>query len=155
MASQENDLKQRVLKRLSGLPKERSALVAETQALARGLRNSKALAASTKNQILQYVASARQVSGKLNGDAATKISTLANAILASDFSNNMELWLGRTFNEGVPSIYDKAADAVYSASHIGGGQLHRLFDESHTLWGMWEKVREASPDDSHLHEIWG
>ena len=142
-----NRLRERVLKRLSGLPREK--------ALAKGLRHSKAVAASTKGQILQHAASARQVSGRLNGDAVTNSSTLVNAILASDFSDTMESWLSRTFNEGVPSIYDKAADAVYNAGHIGGGQLHRLFDGSHTIWGMWEKVQEASPYDRHLQEFWG
>ena len=155
MTSKVNRLKSQVLKHLPDLPGARLRPAAESQALAKGLRHSKTLAASTKNQILQYVASAQQVGGKLNGDAVTKIGTLANAILASDFSNNMESWLSKTFNEGVPTIYDKAADAVYSASHIGGGQLHRLFDGNHTVWGMWEKVKEASPDDSKLQELWG
>lgn len=76
-----------------------------------------------------------------------------NAILASDFSRNLESWLGAMFNEGIPTIYDAAADAVYNATRIGGGHLHRLFDGSHTLWGMWDKVREASPDDTFLQEI--
>ena len=80
---------------------------------------------------------------------------MAIAILASDFSHNMESWLTKSFNEGVPSIYDKSADAIYNATRIGGPQLHRLFDGSHTIWGMWDKVREASLDDTRLQEFWG
>ncbi|MDA1129658.1 MAG: hypothetical protein O2913_13335 [Chloroflexi bacterium] len=84
-----------------------------------------------------------------------RISAVSNAILASDFSQNMESWLTKTFNEGIPSIYDKSADAVYNATHIGGSQLHRLHDGSHTIWGMWDKVQEASPDDNPLQEVLG
>ena len=60
-----------------------------------------------------------------------------------------------TFNEGVPSVYDRAADATYIATHSGGGQLHRLYDGSHTIPGMWEAVREALPDDNLLQEVVG
>ncbi len=78
-----------------------------------------------------------------------------NAILASDFSRNMESWFNNLFHKGIPSVYDKAVDAVYNATHIGGGNLHRLFDGSHTFSDMWEKVKDALPDDSFWEEIQG
>ena len=48
--------------------------------------------------------------------------------------------------------YDRAIDAIYNETHIGGGN-HRLFDESHTLGGMFEKVKGTYPDDTFLQEI--
>ena len=38
--------------------------------------------------------------------------------------------------------YDDKVDEIYIQTKIGGGN-HRLFDESHTLSGIFEKVRET------------
>ena len=122
---------------------------------------SKAMGSSTKvlkptgNEILKYVSSTFKTSSKHIGKVITPASLVTNAILSSDFSLNMTSWLEDMFNKGVPSIYDKSVDAVYNATNIGGGPLHRLLDGSHTLWGMWGKVREASPDDTFLQEVVG
>jgi len=122
---------------------------------------SKAMGSSTKvlkptgNEILKYVSSAFKSSSKHIGKVITPASIVTNAILSSDFSRNMTSWLEDMFNRGVPSIYDKSVDAVYNATNIGGGHLHRMFDGSHTLWGMWDKVCEASPDDTFLQEAVG
>lgn len=119
------------------------------------IRSSNAIGPSTRQAILAYVSSAYRSTASRGRGVVNHAAIFANAILASDFSHNMESWLGAQFNEGLPSIYDAAVDAVYNATHIGGGHLHRLFDGSHTLWGMWDKVGEASPDDSFLQEITG
>ena len=52
------------------------------------------------------------------------------------------------------SVYDKAMDAEYLRSHIGGG-FHRFFDHSHDPINAWEKVKEALPDDSFAEEVLG
>ena len=44
------------------------------------------------------------------------------------------------------SDYDKALDAVYNQTHIGGG-FHRLFDGSHDAMNAWEKVHDALLDE--------
>jgi hypothetical protein len=122
---------------------------------------SNAISLSTKisrptgDKILRYVSSAIEASKKHAGGAVNLAAITTTAILASDFSRNMTSWLEDMLNNGVPSIYDKSVDAVYNATNIGGGHLHRLFDGSHDLWGMWEKVREASPDDTLLQEAVG
>ena len=64
-------------------------------------------------------------------------------------------WLNSQFNSGQSSIYDQAADAVYNATHIGGGKLHRLFDGGHSITGMWDAARKASTDDSITEEVLG
>lgn len=123
--------------------------------LSKAISSSKAIEIPTSKAILEYVSSAYESSAKTGKKVINHTAIFINAILASDFSRNMESWLGAMFNEGIPSIYDTAADAVYHATRIGGGHLHRLFDASHTLWGMWDKVREASPDDTFLQEVVG
>jgi len=109
----------------------------------------------TGNKILSYISSAIEASKKHAGGAINLAAITTTAILASDFSRNMTSWLDDLVNNGVPSIYDKSVDAFYIATNIGGGHLHRLYDGSHTLWGMWDKIREASPDDTFLQEAVG
>ena len=46
--------------------------------------------------------------------------------------------------EGVPTAVDRAMDANYLATHIGGG-MHRMFDGGHTLWGATKAA--LSTDD--------
>jgi len=84
-----------------------------------------------------------------------RVAALVNAGFASDLVRNLDRWLGHLFNEGVPSVYDRAVDHYYNLTHIGGGTLHRIVDKSHTLWDMWEKVSGALQDDSFLQEVWG
>ncbi len=123
--------------------------------LSNSLNSSKVIVEPTSREILKYFSSAYESLAKQGSKTVNNTTILINAILASDFSRNMDSWLGATFNEGIPSVYDKAVDAVYNTTHIGGGHLHRLFDGSHTVWGMWDKVREASPDDTFLQEVTG
>lgn len=56
--------------------------------------------------------------------------------------------------KGAPTIYDKAMDANYIQTGIGGS-YHRLFDGSHTLWGAFAAGRAASPDDNIIQEAIG
>ena len=55
---------------------------------------------------------------------------------------------------GPATIYDKAMDAAYIATRIGGGN-HRLFDGGHTILGAFRAVRDASPDDTIVKEAMG
>lgn len=51
-------------------------------------------------------------------------------------------------------IYDKAMDANYIKTHIGG-RYHRLFDGGHSPINAWEKVKNASDTDNLTQEIIG
>ena len=77
-----------------------------------------------------------------------------SAIFLSFFSHSELLKWTRSFVEytTVATPYDDKVDEVYNQTHIGGGN-HRLFDESHTLGGIFEKVKETYPDDSLFQEI--
>ena len=74
-------------------------------------------------------------------------------ILSTDISKPLIKWTEKLF-EGTATIYDKAADATYNLGHEGGA-LHRLFDGSHSVGGLWEAVKEASPNDKLASEVAG
>ena len=56
--------------------------------------------------------------------------------------------------KGLPTIYDKAMDAAYNETGIGGG-LHRLFDGSHTVLGAYKAARNAAGDDGIVARAMG
>lgn len=80
--------------------------------LVKAIETSKALTCSAKGAVLNNLGKVRRLKTSSRQEMLTKASALANTILAADFSHNMESRLTKAFNEGVPSIYDKAADAV-------------------------------------------
>jgi len=58
----------------------------------------------------------------------------------------------KNLSNGVETIYDKAMDAEYIKSHIGGPH-HRLFDGGHSPLAAWEKVKNASETDTFSQEV--
>ncbi len=74
-------------------------------------------------------------------------------LLASALSTDLNALLQNTV-EGSASIYDRALDATYLATHIGGGN-HRLFDGGHTVAGAIAAVRDVSPEDTVIQEAMG
>ena len=95
---------------------------------------------------------------------ATKEKSLKNLAYLLPFLTEKDLlrW-SRDIIDATNSatIYDDAVDANYinalknGTAHEMGGWKHRLFDGSHTLWDSWEKVKNASPDDTFLQELIG
>jgi hypothetical protein len=84
-------------------------------------------------------------------------SVQSGALLAFLSQREILKWTNEITKEitsGKASVYDKAMDAVYNQTHIGGG-YHRLFDGSHDPLSAWEKVRDALPDDSFSDEVIG
>jgi hypothetical protein len=49
--------------------------------------------------------------------------------------------------------YDKAIDAVYNQTHVGGSQYHHLVDGQHSFWGAFQAVRDVKTDDSFVTEL--
>lgn len=82
---------------------------------------------------------------------AEPISDWFNAALATDWSKELDNGMGKLF-AGKATIYDKAMDAVYNRTHIGGFD-HRLFDGSHTLWGAWDAVSHAHHGDTFAAQV--
>ena len=69
--------------------------------------------------------------------------------LASDLNDLMQDMV-----KGTATIYDKAMDATYIATHEGGG-YHRFFDGGHTLSGVVSAGHSASDDDGIIQEALG
>ena len=59
-----------------------------------------------------------------------------------------------TVTKSAASIYDKALDANYLATHIGGGN-HRMFDGGHDIFNAWDAAKSASTDDTFQQEVVG
>lgn len=87
------------------------------------------------------------------GNAASWIAQSCNLALASDLAGAADRWMRHTF-KAATTVYDRAMDAEYIRTHIGGG-LHRLFDGGHDMLGAWRAARDALPDDTRLGEIQG
>ena len=76
-----------------------------------------------------------------------------NAVLATPVAHQIDSWLGHAF-AGTATGYDKAMDAIYNATHVGG-HWHRLVDGNHDLAGAWQAISNAYPDDPLLQQISG
>ena len=90
---------------------------------------------------------------ELASDRASDALATAQGLLASALSADLNAMLQDMVN-GSATIYDKAMDAVYLETRIGGGN-HRIFDGGHTIAGAIEAVRGASPDDTVIQEALG
>ena len=94
---------------------------------------------------------------KIGRDATTSAANVllstTQAMLANGLSTEIND-LVQNMVKGSPTIYDKAMDAEFIATHIGGAQ-HRLFDGGHTIIGAFRAGHAASPDDSIIQEAMG
>ena len=86
-------------------------------------------------------------------EKAVTLSNLSQGALASALSIDLNSAMA-SLAKGPATIYDKAMDAKYLATSIGGGN-HRLFDGGHTLSGAFQAARETSPDDSIAEVAFG
>ena len=70
------------------------------------------------------------------------IATQTNGIFSAFLADNDLLKYLEGMTKSASSVYDKALDAEYLKSHVGGGD-HRLFDGGHDIFSAWEKAREG------------
>lgn len=113
------------------------------------VKSSRVLSAGAKRNITTQVAPALGELFDTEVDCQAQIPSILQGLLASsEGSALVNSWLQEMMS-GRPTIYDRAIDAAYNATRIGGGD-HRLFDGGHSLVGGLQVVREASPDDSIL-----
>lgn len=113
-------------------------------------------AAAAKAKVRERLEQAGSVCGAATGNMRARIVTAResvgeralwfNAALGSaEFSRRIDGFLQHAFTHGAPTKYDQAMDAAYNATH-DGGNLHRLFDGNHDLFGAWRACREAGGD---------
>ena len=118
------------------------------------VESSCTLSRSTKRQITKRIGPALGEMFDRGKDSQAQILSILQGLLASsDGSALTNSWLQEMVS-GRPTIYDKAMDAAYNATHIGGGN-HRLFDGGHSLVGAFQAARDASPDDNVFEEAVG
>ena len=86
-------------------------------------------------------------------ERTAQLFAAAQGLVASDLSPQLND-LVQAAVKGKATIYDKAMDAAYLETHIGGGN-HRLFDGGHTLLGAIKATHDASPDDTLIQEALG
>ena len=124
------------------------------ESLLSAVESSRALSRSTKRQITKRIAPALGEMFDKGKDSQAQIMSILQGLLASsEGSALVNSWLQEMVS-GRPTIYDRAMDAAYNATHIGGGN-HRLFDGGHSLVGAFQAARDASPDDSIFKEAAG
>ncbi|MCY4505618.1 MAG: hypothetical protein OXG35_01455 [Acidobacteria bacterium] len=85
--------------------------------------------------------------------SAADLLSVSQGVLASGLAGDLNAMLAK-ISAGPATLYDKAMDAEYLATSIGGGN-HRMFDGGHTLAGAFEAVRGASAEDTILQEGFG
>ena len=85
--------------------------------------------------------------------AAIDLLSTSQGLLASNLANDLNS-LMQGMVKGTATIYDKAMDATYIATHEGGAN-HRLFDGGHTLSGAVTAGHSASADDGIIQETLG
>ena len=84
---------------------------------------------------------------------ASGLLATTQGLLASALSTDLNA-LVQSMVKVPATIYDKAMDAEYLTTYIGGG-THRMFDGGHTILGAAKAVRDASPDDTIIEEAMG
>jgi hypothetical protein len=67
-------------------------------------------------------------------------------------SHSLAQWMARNFNHNFDD-YDRAIDAVYNSSHVGGSQYHHLIDGQHDILSAIKAVQDVKADDSFFTEV--
>ena len=120
------------------------------------LMNSADLSADAKKKLaakLDPVLNTLSKKGMSTQAQAQAFTILQSLLSSAEVSRTVNGWV-ESLVSGTPTIYDRAMDATYNATHMGGG-LHRMFDGSHTILGALRAARDASPDDSIFEEAVG
>ena len=134
------------------------------QAIGKGAEKAVAASAAAAQAIGSEAAKAGAAGGRAVATGAqwlrnsttaqtARVFAAAQGLVASDLSPQLND-LVQAAVKGKATIYDKAMDAVFLETHIGGGN-HRMFDGGHTLLGAIKAAHEASPDDTFLQEALG
>lgn len=105
--------------------------------------------AQIREGLLEAKRVAAQHAEKLSAAAVSSAGTIGA------FLSQPELlkW-SEKLTESSATVYDKALDAEYLRTHLGGGN-HRLFDGGHDLASAWDRVQNAAADDSFRREVVG
>ena len=152
--SQVSDKTNTIRRRIIGaIQWEDSRTVAAWHLLASSLESSTAMGQRTKQDLTSRFESAYTGTASRAASARDQAAQITMGVLASDFSLEIDRWL-TSLLAGSATIYDKAMDANFLTTHVGGS-YHRLFDGGHSLLGAINAGHNASPDDSIIQEAVG
>ena len=117
------------------------------------LRGAPGKASSTARAAAGGVAGASRRALESAMPLADWVNSTTQGLLASALSRDLNGLLAGAV-QGPATVYDKAMDSAYLATHVGGGN-HRLFDGGHSVVGALKAVRDALPDDTLAEEAFG
>ena len=131
-----------------------SEKVTDTAASAAGtVRETAQKAPDVANAAVEGVKTGPKAILAATTSAANALLPTTQGVLASNLSRVVNDLL-QSMVKGAPTIYDKAMDARFIDTGIGGS-YHRLFDGGHTIVGAINAVRGASPNDNIVEEALG
>ena len=122
-------------------------------AAASGSKRAMESAASGSRRALDSTTAVSREAWKSASVSAAGLVSVTHGVLASTLSADLNSMLAG-LAKGPVTIYDKALDAGYLATNIGGGN-HRLFDGGHTIAGAFKAVQGASTEDGLIQEGFG
>ncbi|MFC1588271.1 hypothetical protein ACFL54_08170 [Planctomycetota bacterium] len=130
------------------------------KALSKAKESASKTGGSTKKAAVKAGAISKSTVSKsvaVTKDASTKAIKIAKDAIpaALAFLSLPELlkW-SEGITKSLPTIYDKALDATYLKTHIGGGH-HRMFDGGHDVISAWNIAKDAAGDDTFKQEVIG
>lgn len=85
----------------------------------------------------------------LNGDGTIPIAFDVGLNVGS---YSLAGWAAEKFNHNFDD-YDRAIDAVYNSTHVGGSSYHHLLDGQHSILGAFQAVKDVKADDSFVTEF--
>lgn len=98
------------------------------------------------------IGSATKVTGNTIAKPYQYISDKLTGVTLPFLSSPELLNWSEKISQGTASIYDKALDMEYLKTHIGGG-THRMFDGGHDIVNAWERVKNATEQDTFSQEV--
>ena len=152
--NQVSDTTNAIRRRITGaIPWENSRTDAARHLLATSLESSTAMGQRTKQALIDGFESAYSDTASKATSVRNQAGLITMGVLASDFPIEIDRWL-TSLLASPATIYDKAMDATFITTHLGGN-YHRLFDGGHTLLGAIKAGHNALPDDSIIEEAVG
>lgn len=94
-----------------------------------------------------------RLTARAASNAVKGVHSAGQGLLATGLAADMNQLLGQ-LAKGPPTVYDKAMDANYLETGVGGG-LHRLFDGGHTLRGAFKAARDVPGEDGVVDRAMG
>lgn len=111
----------------------------------------KKVAGDAANEVSKITMDGVETIKKGKAKATVGIATISIVDIENKFTQFYSD-LANQFLGSQATIYDKALDAKYLQTNVGG-KYHRLFDEGHDLFDAWDRVKNASQDDTFKQEV--